>query len=139
MLIPNMLKFWLYVAPESSYERTQIIGRQFNALDIVPRVLLVGSDTIGYHIGGNFMLIPNMLKFWLYVAPEASYERTQIIGRQFNALDIVPRVLLVGSDTIGYHIGGNFMLIPNMLTFWLYVAPESSYERTQIIGRQFKF
>ena len=90
------------------------------------------SDTIGYHIKGNFMLISNMLKFWLYVDFESSYERTQIMGRQFDAFDIVPQVIIIGSNTIGYHIKGNFMLISNMLKFWLYVDFESSYERTQL-------
>ena len=137
MLISNMLKFWLYVDFESSYERTQIMGRQFDAFDIVPQVIIIGSDTIGYHIKGNFMLISNMLKFWLYVDFESSYERTQIMGRQFDAFDIVPQVIIIGSNTIGYHIKGNFMLISNMLKFWLYVDFESSYERTQIMGRQF--
>ena len=63
MLIPNMLHFGCTLPLSRPYERTQIIGR--NSLmrqTIVPRVLLVGSNTIGYHIGGNFMLIPNMLK-----------------------------------------------------------------------------
>ena len=137
MLISNMLKFWLYVDFESSYGRTQIMGRQFDAFDIVPQVIIIGSNTIGYHIKGNFMLISNMLKFWLYVDFESSYERTQIMGRQFDAFDIVPQVIIIGSDTIGYHIKGNFMLISNMLKFWLYVDFESSYERTQIMGRQF--
>ena len=57
MLISNMLKFWLYVDFESSYERTQIMGRQFDAFDIVPQV---GMDTtMGYQFKDNFMLISN--------------------------------------------------------------------------------
>ena len=47
MLISNMLKFWLYVDFESSYERTQIMGRQFDAFDIVPQVIIIGSNTMG--------------------------------------------------------------------------------------------